>query len=277
VCGSRGSTPVAGAEFLKYGGSTSCVAFARDGERPSLILDAGTGIRNLDKLFGDRPFKGTIALGHLHWDHTQGLPFFHAADNDEADVAVVIPGQGPAADVLRRMMSPPFFPINPEELHGRWSFQSIEPGVHQLGGFTITALDIPHKGGRAFGYRVDDGTARVAYLSDHNPTSFGPGADGLGELHPNALELCRDADLLIHDSQHTAQELPDKSFLGHSSIHYAIGLARAAGVKEVLMFHHDPDRTDGQIDALVAELAGSMPVTAARENSTIDLPAPTSA
>jgi ribonuclease BN (tRNA processing enzyme) len=144
--------------------------------------------------------------------------------------------------------------------------------VHEFGGFSVTALDIPHKGGRAFGYRVDDGTSRVAYLSDHNPTSLGSGTDGLGELHPNALELCRDADLLIHDSQHTAPELPDKAFLGHSSIEYALGLADAAGVKEVLLFHHDPERTDDEIDALVSKLAGSVPVAAARANSTIDLP-----
>ena len=272
MCGCRGSTPVAASEFLRYGGNTSCVAVAKDGNLPTLVLDAGTGIRNLDKLFGSTPFSGVIAFGHLHWDHTQGLPFFHAADNDEAHVTVAIPAQGPAADVLRRMMSPPFFPIHPEDLRGKWRFDSLEPGEHELGGFTVTARDIPHKGGRAFGFRVEDGTASFAYLSDHSPTSLGSGPGGLGEVHSDAFELCRDVDLLIHDSQHTSKELPDKSFLGHAAAGYAISLAETAGAKEVLLFHHDPARTDDEIDEMVAGISAQIPVTAARENSEIDLP-----
>ncbi|MFN2593527.1 MAG: MBL fold metallo-hydrolase [Actinomycetota bacterium] len=273
ICGSRGSTPVGGKQFLRYGGSTSCVACSTDGELPTLILDAGTGIRNLDKLFGDRPFRGAIALGHLHWDHTQGLPFFRAADTEAAEVRLAIPGQGPAADVLRRMISPPFFPIEPEDFAGRWSFESIEPGMHELGGYTVEAREIPHKGGRAFGYRVADEGSSFAYLSDHNPVSLGTGPDGLGELHENAIELCRDVDLLIHDSQHTTSELSDKAFLGHSSAEYAVRLAEAAGARAVLLFHHDPERTDDEIDALVAELDGPIPVLGAREDTSIDLPA----
>lgn len=272
VCGSRGSTPVSGAEFLEHGGNTSCVAVARDNELPTLILDAGTGIRNLDKLFQGTPFRGAIALGHLHWDHTQGLPFFHAADNDDAEVRLVMPGQGAAADVLRRMMSPPFFPIEPEDLRGAWTFDSIEPETLELGGFTVTPRDIPHKGGRAFGYRVEDGTAKFAYLSDHSPTTFGTGSDGLGEVHDDAIELCRGVDLLIHDSQHSSKELADKEFLGHSSGAYAVALAAAAGAREVLLFHHDPARTDAEIESLVKEIDGEIPVTAAREGMTIDLP-----
>ncbi|MDQ3876910.1 MAG: MBL fold metallo-hydrolase [Actinomycetota bacterium] len=264
---------MSGRDFLEHGGSTSCVALARDGEAPSLILDAGTGIRNLDKVLDGTPFRGAIALGHLHWDHTQGLPFFHAADNDDAEVRLVMPAQGPAADVLRRMMSPPFFPIEPEDLRGQWTFESLEPGIVELGGFTVTARDIPHKGGRAFGYRVEDTTAKIAYLSDHSPTSLGTGNDGLGEMHDDAVELCRGVDLLIHDSQHTSAELPEKAFLGHSSAAYAVTLAAAAGASEVLLFHHDPQRTDREIDALVDELAGGdVVVNAAREGTTIDLP-----
>ncbi len=273
VCGSRGSTPVAGSNFLRYGGNTSCVAVAhRDDDLPSLILDAGTGIRALDEIFGSTPFRGTIALGHLHWDHTQGLPFFHAADNERAEVQVVMPGPGNGADILRPLMSPPFFPIHPEELRGQWSFDAIEPGTYHWAGFTATALEIPHKGGRAFGYRVQDGSASLAYLSDHNPTSFGAGPGGMGEVHDSAVELATDVDLLIHDAQHLASELDEKAFLGHSSPEYAVQLAEEAGARNVLLFHHDPSRTDDQIDALLAGLVSRVPVTAARDGMTIELP-----
>src|SRR5690349_3256722 len=94
VCGTRGSTPAPGPEFVRYGGHTSCVAVAHDGQPPSLILDAGTGIRRVTKLLDGQPYVGAILLGHLHWDHTQGLPFFNSGDNPESRVAVYAPAQG---------------------------------------------------------------------------------------------------------------------------------------------------------------------------------------
>src|SRR3954470_9651085 len=115
-CGVRGSTPAPGPEFVRYGGHTSCVALARDGEAPSLVLDGGTGLRRLAKLL-DAPFAGTILLGHLHWDHTQGMPLFPAADRGTVDV--YMPAQGDAADVLARSFGPPHFPLRPDELRGR--------------------------------------------------------------------------------------------------------------------------------------------------------------
>jgi phosphoribosyl 1,2-cyclic phosphodiesterase len=139
-------------------------------------------------------------------------------------------------------------------------------------GFGVLALDIPHGGGRTFGFRVWDGSATVAYLSDHSPVVLGPGNDGFGALHDAALALADGVDLLIHDSQHTAEEFPAKAFLGHSSVEYAIGLARAANARRLLLFHHDPDRTDDEIDALVAaHRARGLTVEAAAEGSEIQL------
>lgn len=273
VCGARGSTPSPGHQFERYGGHTSCVAVGRDGEPPSLILDAGTGIRNVTALLQGHAFDGSILLGHLHWDHTQGIPFFAAGDQPDARVAVHVPAQGDTQKVLERFMSPPHFPITPSELRGAWSFSALEPGSHRIEGFDVLALEVPHKGGRTFGYRVSEGQATFAYISDHCPTRLGPGPDGRGERHPSIVELVKGCDLVLHDSQYTDAELPAKAAFGHSSIGYSIALATEAGARRLVLFHHDPYRTDEQIDALVASIAETpLPVVAAAEGMVIDLP-----
>ena len=137
----------------------------------------------------------------------------------------------------------------------------------------MLARQIPHKGGRTFGYRVSDGRATFAYLSDHSPISLGPGADGLGEYHEAALELATQVDLLIHDGQHLACQFPGAGYLGHSAVEYAVGLAEAARSRRLLLFHHDPGRTDDEIDAIVASQRDApVPVTAAAEGTVIELP-----
>ncbi|MFZ0667484.1 MAG: MBL fold metallo-hydrolase [Acidimicrobiales bacterium] len=273
VCGVRGSTPASGREFVRYGGHTSCVAVAHDGEPPSLILDAGTGIRQVSTLLDGQPFRGSILLGHLHWDHTQGIPFFRSADNADARTDVYIPAQGDAEQVLEGFMSPPYFPITPGQLNGAWRFLSLEEGTTEIEGFTVLALEIPHKGGRTFGFRVSDGTSVISYLSDHCPISLGGGPEGLGEYHPAALTLTQSCDLLFHDSQYTDEELPDKVKFGHSSIGYAIGLAEASDVKRLLLYHHDPPRTDDQIDSILSGIRRtSVEIAGAAEQMVIDLP-----
>ena len=137
----------------------------------------------------------------------------------------------------------------------------------------MNALEIPHKGGRTFGYRVSDASATLAYLPDHSPISLGPGPDGTGVYHDAALTLADAADLLVHDSQHTAAELPRLGFLGHSAVEYAVALAQRANARQVALFHHDPWRTDEQIDALVAQHAAApVHVFAAFDGMLVDLP-----
>ena len=105
-------------------------------------------------------------------------------------------------------MSPPHFPIRPEGLEGSWRFATLEEGEHVIEGFEVTAVELPHKGGRTFGYRiVDPGGASVVYASDHGPQAMGPGDDGHGPLHEAILDLARGADVLVHDAQFTASEL----------------------------------------------------------------------
>ena len=275
LCGVRGSTPAPGREFARYGGNTSCVALAHAGaERPTLVLDAGTGLQRLSRLLDGRPFVGTILLGHLHWDHTHGLPFFPAGDRPGSRVELLIPAQeGEAEDVLARAFSPPHFPIRPSQLEGEWRFGSLDAGEHHICGFSVLALDIPHGGGRTFGFRVSDGRSVIAYLSDHSPVAIGPGPGGLGEYHDAALRLARGVDLLVHDAQITADEFAEKARYRHSAVEYAHGLAEAAGARHLLLFHHDPSRNDDQIDGLVAGLRpGPVAVTAAAEGMVLDLP-----
>jgi phosphoribosyl 1,2-cyclic phosphodiesterase len=278
LCGVRGSTPAPGAEFVRYGGHTSCVAIAPDGGAPRLILDAGTGLRRVTGLLGGAPFTGTIILTHLHWDHVHGLPFFTAGDRLDARVTLLLPeqeaqvrGGAGAEEVLARGMSPPHFPIRPNGLRGEWSFCSLAPGVFKAEGFTVEAREVPHKGGRTFGYRVSDGHSAIAYIPDHCPTALGPGPEGWGEYHPAALGLAADADLLIHDSFLLPEEVAAQASFGHPAADYAARLGRRARARRVLLAHHKPDRTDDALDALAARFHPDPHVTVAAEGQVIDL------
>jgi phosphoribosyl 1,2-cyclic phosphodiesterase len=276
LCGVRGSTPAPGAEFLRYGGHTSCVALAHDDAAvPTLVLDGGTGLRRLTPLLGGAPFDGSILLTHLHWDHVQGLPFFAAGDRPDARVSVLLPEQGDgtsAEQALAKGMSPPSFPIEPGELRGDWTFGAVGSGPLKAEGFAIEARAIPHKGGATLGYRVSDGRAVVAYLPDHCPTACGPGPEGWGAYHPAALDLARDADLLIHDAFLLPEEVPALAAFGHAAADYAIGLGARAGARRVLLAHHKPDRTDRELDELAGRVAaGTGDVTVAAEGEIIQL------
>jgi phosphoribosyl 1,2-cyclic phosphodiesterase len=256
VCGVRGSTPAPGEQFVRVGGHTSCIAVGHDpDERPSLVLDAGTGLRQLSRLLGGEAFVGTLLLGHLHWDHMMGLPFFAAGDRPDSRVRVMVPEQGEdALALLSKAMAPPMFPILPTDLRGDWTFETYDETTFDAEGFTVTAREIPHKGGRTMGLRVSDGRSSLAYLSDHSPHDIGPGDDGLGALHPAAVELADGVDLLIHDAQYTAHELPARIHWGHAAANYSVTLGAACNVGRVLLFHHDPSRTDDQVFAMGEQL-----------------------
>ena len=253
-CGVRGSTPAVGAQFLRYGGHTSCLAISAGDAPPTLLIDGGTGIRDVTDLLVGAAYDGSVLLGHLHWDHTQGLPFFAGGAQPGARLDLYLPAQEvPALDLLARAVGPPHFPVTPDILGAGWTFNNLAEGHHVIEGLAVLAREIPHKGGRTFGYRISDGRASIAYLSDHSPTSMGPGLDRLGELHEAALELADGVDLLIHDSQHRADEFPEVDYLGHSSPDYGVALVAAAGAKTLVLFHHSPTRTDAELDQILAQ------------------------
>lgn len=248
LLGVRGSTPAPGLPFVRYGGHTSCVALATDGSLvPSLLLDAGTGLRNLGGLLGPAPFRGTILLTHLHWDHLHGLPFTPCVDRPDAEVDMRLPAQGwrTAKALLGRAMSPPSFPIGVDGLRGRWRTSRLRPGSFEAEGFTVTAAEIPHKGGRTFGYRVSADGASIAYLPDH-VLAGGP--------TPAARMLAEGVDVLLHDASNAPGDRAAATCFGHSTVDDAVAFARTAGVRQLVLTHHAPSRTDDELDMIVSGL-----------------------
>lgn len=248
---------------MRIGGHTSCVAVAHEDEAPRLLLDAGTGIRRVPALLAGEAFRGAILLTHLHWDHVQGIPFFIAGDRDDARVVLAMPAQGDPVDVLARVMGPPHFPITPDGLRGNWSFLALEPGRHEVEGFEVLAADLPHKGGRTFGYRITDGGRSLAYLPDHGPLGCGDGPDGLGARHEAATALAHDVDVLVHGAQFTADERKLAADFGHATVDYAVALAQETGARRLVLFHHAPGRADDDVDAIVSLAANSSVVPVA--------------
>jgi ribonuclease BN (tRNA processing enzyme) len=270
--GVRGSTPAPGAAFVRTGGHTSCVSVTVRGEpAPRLVLDAGTGLANLTALLGGAPYRGDLVLSHLHWDHVQGLPFFRSGDVDGADVRLWLPAQdgaepglpGSAAALLRRAMSPPHFPIGPEGLAGRWAFGARDSGWFAAGGARVRLADIPHKGGRTFGIRVEADGASFAYLPDHDPAA---GDDP-------AAELADGVDVLLHDAQFADGERYWAAEYGHATIGDAVALAARARVGRLVLIHHAPARPDDDVDELAAKYAEAapLPVLVGREGDVLEL------
>lgn len=269
--GVRGSTPAPGAEFVRYGGHTSCVAITADGDpRPTLVLDAGTGIRRLPQLLSGEPYRGSILLSHLHWDHMQGIPFCPAVDRPDAEVRLVLPAQDGRSgrDLLAQSLAPPAFPITPEGLRGRWDFVAAEPGPVEVPGFDVRASEVEHKGGRTFGYRIALAGRSLAYVPDHVP-SAGVSAD--------TLDLLSGVDVLLHDAQFVEAERTIADLFGHATIGDAIDLAQRSGVGTLVLFHHGPGRTDDALDAIAEDLdgrsatLGALRIVLAREGGTLEL------
>lgn len=265
LLGVRGSTPAPGGDFVRYGGHTSCVAVFHDGEdAPALVLDAGTGLRELTKVLGGAAYRGSILVSHLHWDHVQGLPFFVAGDRPDAAVDLYVPAQNARTgrDLLAAAMAPPNFPITPEGLQGAWTFTALEAGYHQIGGFRIRATEVKHKGGRTFGYRVSDDSGSLAYLPDHI-TSAG--------VSNEVKDLIHDVDVLLHDAQFVEKERALSDAYGHSTVDDAIALARECGARRLVAFHHGPARTDDALDGLVEANADEPWVSFAKQGDTVHI------
>jgi len=184
-------------------------------------------------------------------------------------VTLGLPAQGDARAVLERAMSPPNFPIGPDGLRGTWSFVAIEAGTHSVEGFELTALDIPHKGGRTFGSRVDDGVRSCAYIPDHGPS----GPDAVAESRARALALAEGVDVLVHGAPFTADERAIADLYGHATVDDAIDLALAAHVQHLVLTHHGPLRADDEVEAIgdKARAAFAHELTIAREGCTVDV------
>ncbi len=258
VCGARGSTPASGPEIVRYGGHTSCVALAHDGERPSLVLDAGTGIRGVTALLGTHPFDGSIILGHLHWDHTQGLPFFAGADRPDArtDFYMPEPGRRRGGPAPRHVAAP--FPHHPRPaarhldlsrprarrgpghrgLHRRW------PGRSPTRGAAPSASASPTR-------RPPWPISRTTVPP---PSARGPTGWASTTTRPWPSPPTRTCSS-------TTPSTSTRSWPGAGQLRPFLGpatpsaSAERAGAARLLLFHHDPPRTDDDIDAIVASYA----------------------
>jgi ribonuclease BN (tRNA processing enzyme) len=242
--GVRGSTPCSAPEQARYGGNTSCVVLSHDGLDP-LILDLGTGLRFWGMtLPDDVPFKAHALVTHLHWDHIQGLPFFSPINVAGALLDVYGPCEGEnLVEEVLGFMRPPYFPITLDALRGSITLNELAVETRCIGGWTVTAAEIPHVG-LTYGYRIEVDGQSVAYIPDHQQ----PGCRST-VVAPTVLDLCRGVDVLIHDAQFNEAEFAEKFDWGHCTADYAVEVARQAEVGRLVMFHHDPARTDDQLDA----------------------------
>ncbi len=239
-----------------------------------IVLDLGTGLRFWGaQLPADRPFRGHALVTHLHWDHVQGLPFFTPIlrPGSELDVYAPPPGNGTLEHAFDEFMAPPYFPVTVKELPGDLRFHPVEDTELFIGDVRVLSRSVPHIG-PTNGYRVERDGISVAYISDHQQP-----LDGSSQVPDGVLELCADADLVIHDSQYTAAEFENKAHWGHCTVDYAMHVAAESGARRLALFHHDPEHDDLMLDAIVrradrqAQAMGLVEVIAASEGRTVSL------
>ncbi len=270
--GVRGSIASPGPETARIGGNTSCVE-VRAGAQ-TMIFDAGTGLRALgDELLRETNEAGNpprLLLSHLHWDHIQGLPFYVPLYVPGRELEVYGPrdGEGSLESVLRTQMMPPAFPVRFDELRSRIALHEIADGATlRFGDVVVTAARLNHPGG-VLGYRIEHAGRSVVYATDTEHYSC---------VDPKLAKLAHGADVLIYDAMYTPEEYrgdvgSSKVGWGHSTFEAGAQVARHAGVSRLVLFHHDPARTDSGVDEIVDRARRHFSnVEAAREGLRIEL------
>ncbi len=245
--GVRGSTPTPQAENLRYGGNTPCLEFRSDAGA-LLVVDCGTGLRMLGKAlvkeFGDRPIHAHVLISHYHWDHIQGLPFFlplYQKSNKFHFHSFNLP-HGSLEETLQGQMTDPYFPVDMRAMHAVRKFSEITEAPLKIQDFSIVARLINHPQG-CLSFRIENKGKAVVYATDNEP--------GVPASDQTVRELARGADILIYDSQYTREQLgEEKKGWGHSSWEEGALICRECKVKQLILFHHDPDSDDQTIDRL---------------------------
>jgi phosphoribosyl 1,2-cyclic phosphodiesterase len=247
--GVRGSIACPSPEHVVYGGNTSCVEISIGDQ--IIILDAGTGIRALGQAIRKRGARSaTLMLTHTHWDHINGFPFFAPAFDPNFSLRILaghLAGKpGGIRAVLANQMENPTFPVPLSAMRGVLKFDDFRAGdtLTMADGIVIKTAPLRHPNG-ATGYRIEARGVSVCYVTDteHIP----------GQPDQNVLGLIQGADLVIYDSTYTDDEWPAKVGWGHSTWQEGVRLARAAGVKRLAIFHHDPDHEDAFMEHISDE------------------------
>jgi len=281
--GTRGSIAKPGPSTVRYGGNTSCVEL-RSSSGTLVVLDCGTGAQDLGQALvssGVSPLHGHMLIGHTHWDHIQGFPFFEPLFKPGNVWHVYGPrGVGTSLrESLSGQMQSIYFPITLKDLDATLQYHDLIEGTLEVGDIRVTTQYLNHPA-LTLAYRLEADGVTVVYATDHEPhASPRVGTEeplaGQDERHARFLA---DADLVIHDAQYTAAEFPAKRGWGHCTIEYAVQAAVSAGVRRLALFHHDPMRNDEAVDRLVAaardlvaQARGATEVFAAAEGQVLEL------
>jgi phosphoribosyl 1,2-cyclic phosphodiesterase len=278
--GVRGSVPVATGAMRRHGGNTPCIEIRTLDDR-LVILDAGTGIRDLGKALVAEgvPTDVDLFLTHYHLDHIQGLPFFAPLRHPSTALRIHAPSQGGSGPevILGKRLAPIFFPVPVDAYRAALSFMTVPDGAVAIGESRITSCQVNHPS-HTRGYRIHSGGIAVAYLPDNELTGADD-PDAANTHRAETIEIARGADLLIHDAMYTEAEYGRRKGWGHSTYEQAIRLAEVAEVRALCFFHHDPDRTDLELERIVAarrreleERGSRLRLFAAREGDAIELP-----
>lgn len=265
--GVRGTVPCPLPSHMDYGGNTSCVEVRAGGHR--IVIDAGTGIRSLGKrLLKDGVGEATLLMSHTHLDHISGFPFFAPAYAKDFRLRI-LSGRRPGAPgieaVMARQMERPLFPVPLRTMGADLSFDEVDPGdiFTVADDVRVRTAPLNHPDG-ATGYRIEHGGHAVVYVTD---TEHVP-----GQSDHNVQDLIAGADLVLYDSTYTDAEWRHRIGWGHSTWNEGVRLARAAGVKRLALFHHDPDHDDAAMAAIEREAQAEFPdAFAAREGTTVTL------
>ena len=251
VWGARGSIPSPGPETTRFGGNTSCVEVTLS-DGTTIVLDAGTGLRNLGLRMTGEGKQVNILLTHLHLDHIQGLMFFAPAFSPDSELVIWGPEapDAPLLDRIARYISAPLAPVEVRELPCRVSFKDAPHSEWRIGPATVRAASITHRG-PTLGYRITEGDTSLCFIPDHEPV-LGGDLDRIEAEWISGYELAREATLLVHDCQYTDEEYPSHVGWGHSSLSDTLAFARRTEPERLLLFHHDPMHTDDFLDAFHA-------------------------
>ncbi|MFQ5923944.1 MAG: response regulator, partial [Anaerolineales bacterium] len=254
--GTRGSIATPGPKTTKYGGNTACTEVRYRDEL--IVFDAGTGARELGlawtEEFKDKPIEGHIFIGHSHWDHIQGFPFFTPAyqAGNAFTIYSVRGAQRSLEKVFTGQMDRDYFPVALGDMQAKLRFVELD-GPVEIADARISFTYLNHPG-LAIGFRMDAGKKTLVYISDNEPYQRLVAEDSLLEkLDQNLVEFTRQATLLICEAQYTDEEYKQKRGWGHSALSDVLELALAAQVKQLALFHHDPMHTDEMIDVMVEE------------------------